>query len=226
MGLQDMNHVVGNRLVNNIIFLFCAITVFCSILTSCDSNKNKVSDEYMQYLNVSNIDSILGKEYEKVLSIFSEAVKSETISDAEEIHLSKEWYFKDTAVKIKLIFLNNVLFRIEYDFGSQNEAALNFANEAYLLFSQKYGKSDTYQRSDRIEGLSFEEYRDGGNLQYIEHWTDKVDFFDSVIPEEYRDTKRVDLGIRIDKRQQEDSFQTVVYVGGMVNSIGPNGLLN
>ena len=54
-------------------------------------------------------------------------------------------------------------------------------------------------------------------MQYQEYWIDSDVDFKGLVPEEYKDTKRVDLGIGINKLPADDPI-TIVYIGGIINS--------
>ena len=122
-------------------------------------------------------------------------------------------------VEMNLEFENNKLLRIRYDFGTNTDVALKFANEVYKSIEQKYGECDTYKTlPGRIEGLTVEKYLSDDLMQYKEYWIDTDVDFSAIIPEKYTKSKRVDLGIGIDKIPQDETI-TEVYIGGIVNSI-------
>lgn len=118
----------------------------------------------------------------------------------------------------KLEYVNGKLFRVMYNFGTETESAFEFINKIQDALEDKYGESDTYDNlPDRIEGLTVEEYLEDDLPQYKEYWIGTNIDFDGIVPEEYVDSKRVDLGIGIYRYPMEETI-TVVYIGGIVNS--------
>ena len=78
---------------------------------------------------------------------------------------------------------------------------------------------------DRIEGLTLDDYLKSDVYQFKEYWIDSGVTFDGMVPEEYQASKRIDLGIGIYRYPLEE-VETIVYVGGIVNSTGTRKLNN
>ncbi len=214
-----MTHIAGKYLVNKHIIISLIFFILCLGLSSCD-NKNKSNpSDCMETVTPEHVSTILGKERQEILELFQDVVDTQLAPDAEEVVLNKDLMYNEKAVKVSLLFEGDILFRIQYNFEGQNEEALAFTEEAYTTFKKIYGDSDTYPGlPDRIDSLSFEAYKDGDNWRYQEYWIDVVTVFDSVIPENRKIDKRVDLGILLNKIPIENDFQTIVFIGGIINS--------
>lgn len=56
-------------------------------------------------------------------------------------------------------------------------------------------------------------------MEIVSSWSNTLvnNDFPGLVPEEYKDTKRVDLGIGINKLPADEPI-TIVYIGGIINS--------
>lgn len=216
-----MMYTVGKLLENRktrrntvVIFLFMISFV---LLTSC--GEQQTENDLFHSLQVENVVNNLGKEKEVILGEFNTSDGGE-----ESAKLTENFIYNETSVEISFEFLGEKLFRVQYDFGTETESAFMFIDELMSTFEEKYGKSDTYETMpDRIAGLTIENYLKDDIIQYKEYWIDSGVTFEGMVPEEYQDTRRIDLGIGI-YRYPYDEIETTVYVGGIVNNTGTRKL--
>lgn len=186
--------------------IVCAIIFFVFIFSSC--GKSEDSNGANDNFQLESALKVLGADE-------TEIPKSFTVDDTDEI---ADIVYDDVPVKIKLEFENGKLLRIQYNFGTNTDTAFKFVNEVQKEFEQKWGKSDTYETlPDRIKGLTVENYLSSDIMQYKEYWIDTDIDFAGIVPKKYESSKRVDLGIGINKIPVEETI-TVVYIGGIVNS--------
>lgn len=212
--------ITGFRLSDNITRAETA----CIINRIIFSGQRQLSENKTEATAViSNNDFLI----ENVLSILG----------ADEAELSKKFVadangeftniiYDGMPIKIELEFENSQLLRVQYNFGANTDEAFKFADEAQKIFEQRWGESDTYETlPNRIKGLTVDKYLSSDILQYKEYWIDTDVDFSGIIPREYENTKRVDLGIGVNKIPT-DEVTTVVYIGGIINSINTTKLPN
>lgn len=188
-------------------------------------SRDEVTTDVMSRVSAARVMELLGMDRSEVQEIFGDLLEETELAGASKNHpldgyaLTQELLYNDVPVQAVLEFENEKLFRVQYYFKSENEAAFSFAQEAYMLLVANYGESDTYETMpDRIEGLTLEEYLEGDEPDYQEYWIGSEVSFDGMLSEEYKDSKRIDLGIGIKKHPMESSTETIVYIGGIVNS--------
>ena len=132
-----MKHIIGLHIKNKSIIVGFLFVVLCFGLTSCSKKPQEEPKDCMAYINPENVNNLLGKEKQEVLTIFQDSFDSQSPSDAEEVALSKDFIYNETTIKITLIFEGDILFRVQYDFGNQNEEALAFTDDVYTVFKKK-----------------------------------------------------------------------------------------
>lgn len=194
----------NKKVVTGIIFfLFVCMSVTFS---SCNAVKENNGEN--NGFQTENIIRVLGKGQDEI----------------SELEDAAEFLYNGVSVKTKYEFENDKLMRIQYTFGTETDTAFRFVNEVKAALEGKFGKSDTYETlPNRIEGLTIDEYLASDTMQYQEYWIDSGVDFAGLVPEEYKDTKRVDLGIGINKLPADEPI-TIVYIGGIVNSINTQKL--
>lgn len=203
-----MTHTAGHlseskATIKRVIAFFLSTFVIFSFSACTEINKDSDVD-------VFQLDSIIG-----VLGI--DKTQLPEIFGLDDVNSYKSTY-DNVPIEIKSEFEGDKLLRIQYNFGTETDAAFKFVNEMKSAFETKYGKSDTYETlPNRIEGLTVNEYLTSDTMQYQEYWIDSDVKFEGFVPEEYKDTKRVDLGIGINKLPSDEPI-TIVYIGGIVNS--------
>ena len=216
-----MMYTVGNLLKNKKIKINTVVIFAISfvLLTSC--GEQQAENDLFHSLQAENVVNNLGKEKEVILEEFNTSDEGEASAK-----LAENFIYNEIPVEISFEFLGEKLFRVRYDFGTETESAFMFIDELMSTFEEKYGKSDTYETMpDRIAGLTIENYLKDDIAQYKEYWIDSGVTFEGMVPEEYQDTRRIDLGIGI-YRYPYDEIETTVYVGGIVNDTGSRRLEN
>lgn len=212
-----MIHTVGHLSVSKfwkifitVCLMVCSVFIFSSCANVEDGNRPNNDFQFESALKVLGADE-------------TEVSKSFTVDDTGEL---ADIVYDDTSVKIKLEFENGKLLKIQYNFGTNTDAAFKFVNEVQKKFEQKWGDSDTYETlPDRIKGLTVDKYLSSDIVQYKEYWIDTNIDFNGIVPKEYENSKRVDLGIGINKIPTDEPI-TVVYIGGIVNSTNTTKLSN
>ena len=196
-----------------------------SYLNIAGDSRDEVTTDVMSRVSAARVTELLGMNRSEIEAIFGELLEETELAGASKNHpldgyvLVQELLYNDVPVQAVLEFENEKLFRVQYYFKSENEAAYSFAQEAYMFLVANYGESDTYETMpDRIESLTLEEYLEGDEPDYQEYWIGSEVSFDGMLSEEYKDSKRIDLGIGIKKHPMESSTETIVYIGGIVNS--------
>ena len=190
----------NKKVVTGIIFLL--LVCISATFSSCNTVKENNG------FQTENVIRVLGKGQDEI----------------SELEDTAEFLYNGVTVKMKYEFKNDKLMRIQFDFGAEMNTAFQFVNEVKAALEEKYGKSDTYETlPNRIEGLTVDEYLTSDTMQYLEYWIDSGVDFTGLMPEEYKDTKRVDLGIGINKLPADEPI-TIVYIGGIVNSINTKKL--
>lgn len=215
--IYTVRHLLENKKMrNNVIFIFL-LTVSLTLLASCGEKQDENDLHYI--FQVENVVNNLGKDKEVILSEFNISEEGEEL-----VELTEDFIYNDASVKVEFEFLNDKMFRVRYNFGTETDAAFVFIDELMSTFKEKYGQSDPYNTlPDRIEGLTLESYLKDDIPQYKEYWIDSGVTFEGMVPEEYQDTRRIDLGIGIYRFPMEE-VETVIYVGGIVNPTGTGGL--
>ncbi|MBP3544654.1 MAG: hypothetical protein J6J86_10535 [Lachnospiraceae bacterium] len=188
-------------------------------------SRDEGTTDVMSRVSAARVTELLGMSRSELQEIFGELLETTELSEASSNYslsgyaLTQELLYNDVSVQAALEFENEKLFRVQYYFRSENEAAFSFAQEAYTLLVANYGESDTYETMpDRVEGLTLEEYLKNDEPDYQEYWIGSEVSFEGMLLEEYKDSKRIDLGIGIKKLPMKESTETVVYIGGIVNS--------
>lgn len=177
-----MLHITGHRKINKSFRLTLCMVMLCCMLTGCGASKEQ-NNGPIQNLNPEKVISLLGKEKQEVLKLF-ETVIADAASETDEIALNESMKYKDAAAEIKLIFENDVLFRVQYDFKEKNDLAFEFKDGLYKQLKETYGDPDTYPTMpDRIEGLSLETYMSDEQFQYKEYWIDANEDLNKAVPE-------------------------------------------
>ena len=202
--IHTVGHLSGNKTIAKRVVAFFLSTFMIFTFSACADIGNESA------MDVFQADSIIG-----VLGIDkTQLPETLTLDDAN----SYKSTYDNVPVEIKYEFEEDKLLRIQYNFGTETDTAFKFINETMSTFEQKYGKSDTYETlPNRIEGLTVNEYLANDTMQYQEYWIDSDVDFKGLVPEEYKDTKRVDLGIGINKLPADDPI-TIVYIGWIINS--------
>lgn len=190
----------NKKVVTGIIFLL----LVCIFATFSSCNAVKENNGFQ----TENVIRVLGKGQAEI----------------SELEDTAEFLYNGVSVKTKYEFENDKLIRIQYNFDTETDTAFRFVNEVKAVLEEKFGKSNTYETlPNRIEGLTIDEYLASDTMQYQEYWIDSGVDFTGLVPEEYKDTKRVDLGIGINKLPADEPI-TIVYIGGIVNSINTQKL--
>ena len=194
------------------IFLSCILLVTVICVTFYLGIARSLSDQEFHNLQTETVVNNLGKDKEVILEEFNVTDEGEQSGK-----ITEDFIYNDVPVEINFEFMNDKLFRVRYNFGTEAESALMFVNELMSIFEERYGESDTYPTMpDRIEGLTLENYLKDDVAQYKEYWIDSGVEFDGMVPEEYQASRRIDLGIGMYRYPYEE-VQTVVFVGGIVN---------
>ena len=194
------------------IFLSCILLVIIVCGTLYLGISRSSTDPEFQSLQAETVVNNLGKNKDVILVEFNVTDEGDQSG-----RITEDFIYNDVPVEINFEFMNDKLFRVRYNFGTEAESALLFADELMSTFEEKYGESDTYPTMpDRIEGLTLENYLKDDIAQYKEYWIDSGVTFDGMVPEEYQASRRIDLGIGM-YRYPFEEVQTVVYVGGIVN---------
>ena len=208
---HTVGHLLGNKKIRRNIVIILLLSISCMLLAAC-GGKQAENDRFYS-LQAENVVNNLGKEKDAILEEFNVTDEGEQSG-----RITEDYIYNGVPVEINFEFLNGKLLRVRYDFGTEAESALMFADEMMSAFEEKYGESDTYPTMpDRIEGLTLENYLKDDIAQYKEYWIGSGVTFDGMVPEEYRASKRIDLGIGMYRYPYEE-VQTVVYVGGIVNT--------
>ena len=182
----------NKKVVTGIVFLLFV----CNTFLSCNAVKENNG------FQTENVIRVLGKGQTEI----------------SELEDTTEFLYNGVSVKTKYEFENDKLIRIQYNFDTETDTAFRFVNEVKAVLEEKFGKSYTYETlPNRIEGLTIDEYLASDTMQYQEYWIDSGVDFTGLVPEEYKDTKRVDLGIGINKLPADEPI-TIVYIGGIINS--------
>lgn len=209
--IHTVGYLLGNKKIRRNIVIILLLSISCMLLTAC-GGKQAENDRFHS-LQAENVVNNLGKDKDAILEEFNVTDEGEQSG-----RITEDFIYNGVPVEINFEFLNDKLLRVRYDFGTEAESALMFADEMMSAFEEKYGESDTYPTMpDRIEGLTLDNYLKDDVAQYKEYWIDSGVTFDGMVPEEYRASKRIDLGIGMYRYPYEE-VQTVVYVGGIVNT--------
>lgn len=208
---HTVGHLLGNNKIRRNIVIILLLSISCMLLTAC--REKQVENGKFHSLQTENVVSSLGKDKDAILEEFNVSDEGEQSG-----RITEDFIYNGVPVEINFEFLNDKLLRVRYDFGTEAESALMFADELMSTFEEKYGKSDTAPTlPDRIEGLTLENYLKDDIAQYKEYWIDSGVTFDGMVPEEYQASKRIVLGIGI-YRYPMEKVETIVYVGGIVNN--------
>lgn len=202
----------------NILLIVSSLILVCLYLTACGL-EDKAPQNYMEYLNSKNVVDIVGKDKNEILTMFADVI-SDNEQKGNQYILTEKMVFNKQDVAISFIFENEILFRVQYDFGNNSETALEFAKEMYSEFTEKLGSSDTYpSMPNRIEQLTYEKYRTENQPYYQEYWMMENEIFKDIIPEKFKNTKRVDVGIIINRKPKTSTeIYTDITVGGTINN--------
>lgn len=214
-----MMTIVGYHSANKYYKIISIIMMVCCLFfTACSSGNSKPNNS-MDYLNSDYVTEILGKSKSEISEMFTDLINADELSK-NEYKLTTSFVYNNQDISIKLIFENDILLRVQYDFENKNETALEFSKDMYDKFNTKFGECATYPTMpNRIEKLTYESYKSGNQHSYQEFWKMENGIFDAIIPEKYKDSKRVDIGIIINKKLKGNSeIYTDVLVGGIVNN--------
>jgi hypothetical protein len=162
--------------------------------------------------------NILGTEKDELVEMF-DGLLNERTENPDLLVLSSKMKYNETDVDITFELFNDRLFRIRYNFGEEADEAVAFVIESYSKIISEYGESDTYESlPDRIEGINVELYSSDNIYERKEYWIGTDVNFENMVPEQYLNKKRIDLGLGISKVPAEPS-KNIVYIGGIVNNI-------
>ena len=223
-----MTHIVGHLLptyhLNKKLIKFVLISFTMFLLFSCvGCEKANTNDE--KVITTETAISLLGMEKEELFDTF-DGLLEERSENPDILELSSKMKYNENAVGIAFELLNGRLFRIQYNFGEEADDAFSFALESYSKIISKYGESDTYESlPNRIEGLDVNLYLSDNIYERKEYWIGTDVDFAEIVPKEYENSKRVDLGIGINKIPADKTI-TMVYIGGIINSINTTKLPN
>ena len=211
-----MVHIDRHRLENKFKISNLLICFLCFYLAAC-STLNNGKNNLLNKFNPDEVIQILGLEKAATIEKFAEIV-NENDKNKDEVLIKESFVYNNEPIEVKLIFENDILFRVQYNFKDKNETAFKFKDEVISKIKGKYGETDTYVTlPNRIEGLTCERYLEENQPQYKEYWIGDNKDLSKAIPNKYKESKRVDLGIEINKIKKEKT-ETVIVIGGIVNN--------